>query len=154
MKRSPILNSELSRAIASMGHTDLMIVCDAGFPIPSDAWKIDLALTQDVPDLKTVLSLISADLITEKVGYAEDVPDRNPILLETIRSIFADADHESVAHDDILSTYAAKAKVVVRTGAFDPWGNVLLWSGVDAPKWFGKPGVKPTDFYADKLKKG
>ena len=34
MKRSNLLNSELSYAIASMGHGDLMIVCDAGFPIP------------------------------------------------------------------------------------------------------------------------
>ena len=29
-----ILNAELNHAIASMGHGDLMIVCDAGFPIP------------------------------------------------------------------------------------------------------------------------
>jgi simple sugar transport system permease protein/D-ribose pyranase len=151
MKRSALLNSELNHAIASMGHTDLMIVCDAGFPIPSDAWRIDLAL--DLPDLKTVLRLISAELIAEKVGYAEDLPERNPILLETVRSIFSDSDHEQVPHDDILGKYAAQAKVIVRTGAFDPWGNVLLWSGVDAPNWFNKPGVKPTDYYAEKLKR-
>ncbi|WP_109467080.1 D-ribose pyranase [Albibacillus kandeliae] len=153
MKRSALLNSELNHAIASMGHTDLMIVCDAGFPIPSDAWRIDLALARDLPDLKTVLRLISAELIAEKVGYAEDLPERNPILLETVRSIFSDSDHEQVPHDDILGKYAAQAKVIVRTGAFDPWGNVLLWSGVDAPNWFNKPGVKPTDYYAEKLKR-
>lgn len=154
MKRGPLLNSELSHAIASMGHTDLMIVCDAGFPIPSDAWRIDLALTRDVPDLKTVLNLISGEMIAERVGYAEDLPERNPLLLETVRSIFATSDHEMVSHDDILGTYAARAKVIVRTGAFDPWGNVLLWSGVDAAKWFNKPGVKPTEYYAEKLKTG
>ncbi len=153
MKRSALLNSELNHAIASMGHTDLMIVCDAGFPIPSDAWRIDLALARDLPDLKTVLRLISAELIAEKVGYADDLPERNPILLETVRSIFSDSDHEQVPHDDILGKYAAQAKVIVRTGAFDPWGNVLLWSGVDAPNWFNKPGVKPTDYYAEKLKR-
>ncbi len=95
----------------------------------------------------------SAELIAEKVGYAEDLPERNPILLETVRSIFSDSDHEQVPHDDILGKYAAQAKVIVRTGAFDPWGNVLLWSGVDAPNWFNKPGVKPTDYYAEKLKR-
>ena len=55
MIRSGILNAELNHAIASMGHGDLMIVCDAGFPIPSAAWRIDLAVVPDVPDLETVL---------------------------------------------------------------------------------------------------
>lgn len=50
MKRSKLINNELSYAIASMGHGDLMIVCDAGFPIPSSVWRIDLALIPDVPD--------------------------------------------------------------------------------------------------------
>ncbi|WP_367219297.1 RbsD/FucU domain-containing protein, partial [Mesorhizobium sp.] len=43
MNRNRLLNAELAHAIASMGHGDLMIVCDAGFPIPSTAWRIDLA---------------------------------------------------------------------------------------------------------------
>jgi D-ribose pyranase len=47
---------------------------------------------------------------------------------------------------------AAKAKVIVRTGAFDPWGNILLYSGVDVPAWFSKPGVVAPDYYAKKMK--
>jgi D-ribose pyranase len=43
---------------------------------------------------------------------------------------------------------AAKAKCIVRTGAFDPWGNILLYSGVDAPIWFSKPGLKVPEQYA------
>ena len=58
MKRGRILNAELNHAIASMGHGDLMIVCDAGFPIPDTAWRIDLAIEKDLPDLGQVLSLI------------------------------------------------------------------------------------------------
>ncbi|MDR6266042.1 D-ribose pyranase [Roseobacter sp. N2S] len=153
MKRGALLNSELNHAIASMGHGDLMIVCDAGFPIPKDAWRVDLALAKDLPDLKTVLSLIAQEFITEKVAYADDLTEHNPLLLETVRSLFAEADHEFVSHDTILSEMAAKAKVIVRTGAFDPWGNVLLYSGVDPKQWFNKPGVKPTDYYAEKMKK-
>ena len=40
MNRNRLLNAELSHAIASMGHGDLMIICDAGFPIPSSAWRM------------------------------------------------------------------------------------------------------------------
>ncbi len=56
-------------------------------------------------------------------------------------------------HEAILGEMAAKAKVIVRTGAFDPWGNILLYSGVDVPRWFDKPGVVAPDYYARKLAK-
>lgn len=152
MKRGELLNAELSAAIAQMGHGDLMIVCDAGFPIPSDAWRIDLAIKQDLPDLQTVLSLINDAFITEKVSYADALPDYNSVLLDYLRDQFDDADHEMIPHEVILGEMAAKAKVIVRTGAFDPWGNVLLYSGVDVPKWFSKPGVVAPPEYAKKLK--
>ena len=54
--------------------------------------------------------------------------------------------------EKILSEMAKKAKVIVRTGAFDPWGNILLYSGVDVPKWFAKPDTKIPDYYADRMK--
>jgi D-ribose pyranase len=142
VNRNRLLNAELSHAIASMGHGDLMIVCDAGFPIPSSAWRIDLAITPDVPDLATVLTPISENLIVERLSYADTLPEYNAPLLAPVK------------HEAILGEMAAKAKVIVRTGAFDPWGNILLYSGVDVPAWFSKPGVKAPDYYAKKLKKG
>lgn len=147
MFRGPILNSELMYAIASMGHTECMIVCDAGFPIPEDAWRIDLALVQDVPDLETVLSAIAQVFIAEKVSYAAEMAENNPPLLEKVQRLFPNSDYEPIPHAAILSEMAATAKVIVRTGAFDPWGNILLYSGVNAPYWFDKPGVKTPAAY-------
>jgi D-ribose pyranase len=152
VKSGKILNAELSYAIASMGHGDLMIVCDAGFPIPNDVWRVDLALIQDVPDLETVLTAISGAYIAENVAYAAEMADNNPVLLDKVKRIFADADHSTVPHEEILGGIAAKAKVIVRTGAFDPWGNILLYSGVDVKQWFSKPGTIAPDYYADKMK--
>lgn len=151
MNRNRLLNAQLSHAIASMGHGDLMIICDAGFPIPSTAWRIDLAITQDVPDIATVLAPIAENFIAEKVSYAEEIKIHNKPLLGKIESIFPDAELAPITHAQILGEMAAKAKVIVRTGAFDPWGNILLYSGVDVPKWFGKPGVVAPDYYARKL---
>ncbi len=152
MNRNRLLNAELAHAIASMGYGDLMIICDAGFPIPSSAWRIDLAIAPDVPDLETVLTPIAANLIAERVAYADTLPVHNAPLLEKVKRLFPDADHETVKHETILGEMAAKAKVIVRTGAFDPWGNILLYSGVDVPAWFSKPGVVAPDYYAKKLK--
>ena len=47
---------------------------------------------------------------------------------------------------------AVKAKVIVRTDAFDPWGNILLYSGVNVPAWFSKKGVVAPDYYAKRMK--
>lgn len=153
MKRGKLLNSELNHAIASMGHGDLMIVCDAGFPIPSTAWRIDLAITQDVPDLETVLSAVSDAFIAEKVSYAAEMAENNPPLLAKVQRLFAASEHAPIPHQQILSEMAAQAKVIVRTGAFDPWGNILLYSGVDAPIWFAKPGLNVPEQYQEIVKR-
>lgn len=153
MKRGAILNAELNHAIGAMGHGDIMLVCDAGFPIPRGAWRVDLAVVQDIPDLATVLAAIAGDFVAEKVSYADTLPVHNAPLLATVQRLFPDADHTMITHEQILGEMAAKAKVIVRTGAFDPWGNILLYSGVDVPKWFDKPGVVAPDYYARKLAK-
>ena len=152
MKRGTILNAELAHAIGCMGHGDLMIVCDAGFPIPRGAWRIDLALKADVPDLATVLEAIAGDFVAETVNYADTLPEHNPVLLNAVQRLFPDADHAMIPHTVILGEMAAKAKVIVRTGAFDPWGNIILRSGVDVPRWFDKPGVVAPPEYARKLR--
>jgi simple sugar transport system permease protein/D-ribose pyranase len=152
MNRSRLLNADLAHAVASMGHGDLMIVCDAGFPIPRGAWRIDLAVVPDVPDLATVLTAVAGAFIAEKIAYADTLPAHNAPLLQKLRGIFPDAEHEMIPHETILHDMAGRAKAIVRTGAFDAWGNVLLYSGVDVPAWFAKPGVVAPDYYARKIR--
>ncbi|MFP4199634.1 MAG: RbsD/FucU domain-containing protein, partial [Halanaerobium sp.] len=53
MKRKGILNREIGRIIASMGHGQYLLVCDAGFPIPEEADCVDLSLKKGIPDLPT-----------------------------------------------------------------------------------------------------
>ena len=152
MKRNGILNLGLNQALAAMGHGDLMIICDAGFPIPSQVTRVDLAIVPDVPDLETVLTAISADFIAEKFGYANEMAKNNPRLKEKVDRIFADAELVTFPHAEILTELAAKAKFIVRTGAFDPWGNIILYSGVDVPKWFAKAGTVVPEYYANRMK--
>ena len=129
-----------------------MIVCDAGFPIPSEVWRVDLALVPDVPDLETVSDGHQRRLHRgARWPTQQRMAENNPPLLEKVKRIFADAEHSTLSHEEILGGIASQAKVIVRTGAFDPWGNILLYSGVDVPQWFAKPGTKAPDYYADKL---
>jgi D-ribose pyranose/furanose isomerase RbsD len=151
MKRGGILNQQLSAAIAALGHGDGLLVVDAGFPVPSDAWRIDLAVTENLPDLRTVLDLIAAEMIVETVVLAAEVATHNAPLGEWVRNCWPGAAYEPVPHTQMLSEIPSRAKAVVRTGAFDPWGNILLVSGVDVPSWFTRPGVVVPDYYLDRM---
>lgn len=151
MKKRGILNAPLSAALATLGHTDLIMVVDAGFPIPPGANRIDLAIAENIPDLRTVLSLIADEIVVEGVVRAEDVVTNNPRLDEWLQATFDDAEFTTRTHADVLGELSHQAKVIVRTGAFEPWGNVGLFCGVDVPRWFGGEGVIAPDYYAAKL---
>ena len=56
MKRDGIINAQLAYEIARLGHTDLVVVCDAGLPIPEGPAVVDLAFCLGVPSFGTVLS--------------------------------------------------------------------------------------------------
>jgi D-ribose pyranose/furanose isomerase RbsD len=151
VKRRGILNQPLSDALASLGHTDLLMVCDAGFPIPRGANRIDLAIAPDLPDLRTVLGLIRDEVITERIVIAAEMAEYNAPLYEWLRENFSDAEFDQRPHEEMLSQVTEGAKAVVRTGAFDPWGNIGLVSGVDAPRWFSREGVRVPDYYRDRV---
>lgn len=152
MKRGPILHPELCRALAMMGHGDVFIVSDAGFPIPKDVWRIDLAIAPNLPDLYSVLDLVRAELIVERIMYAAEIETNNVPLANWLRTSFAGsgADFEPVSHTRMLSDVAASARVIVRTGAFNPWGNIGLVCGTDPDAWFAIPGTVMPDEYAQR----
>lgn len=149
MKHGRILNAELSRAIALMGHGDLFMVCDAGFPIPLDRWRIDLAITHNLPDLYTILELVMTELTVEKVLYADLVEEHNQPLKQRLEAMFegTGAELEMVRNEDVLGELAHTAKVIVRTGAFNPFGNIVLVCGTVPDEWFALPGTVMPEAY-------
>ena len=147
MKKSGILNKKLNTAIADMGHSDMLIIADAGFPIPDEAQRIDLAIEKDLPTVEQVLRLVVEDFIYEKVIVANEQKLYNPPCFERVRALCDRCEVETIPHAEIMEKMPKAAKYIVRTGGFEPWGNVILISGVDAPRWFDKPGVITPDYY-------
>lgn len=80
MKKIGVFNKELSCIIADMGHTDSMVICDAGFPIPSIIKRIDLALTPGIPTLIAILS----EMIIEKIIVCREIEDLNRSLFKEL----------------------------------------------------------------------
>jgi D-ribose pyranase len=149
MKKSRILNKYLNNAIASMGHGDILIISDAGFPIP-EGKRIDLAIEQDKPGILEILDLVTSDLIYERAIVATEQKDFNPILFDKVTKICDRCSIETITHKEIIEEFTKKAKYIIRTGGFEPWGNIILYSGVDAPIWFEKPGTKVPDYYQER----
>lgn len=156
MKRSGIFNQPLNSVLASLGHGDLLIVSDVGFPIPTAVTRIDMAIAADLPDLRTMLALLSQELFTERVVIAEEMEEYNRPLYAWLHEHFAGVEFETRPHAEMLGPVAASAKAIVRTGAFDPWGNIGLVSGVDVARFFTsggsiKEGIVVPDYYRDRL---
>ena len=63
MKKSGILNAKLSEIIASMGHTDKLVICDSGLPIPKGAQTVDLALSLNIPSFIDTLQVILQEML-------------------------------------------------------------------------------------------
>jgi D-ribose pyranase len=147
VKKSRILNKYLNQAIADLGHTDYIIIADAGFPISDDAKRIDLAIEKDKPGIIEILELVMSDLIYEECIVAEEQKSFNPPHFEKVTALCDRCAVTTMPHARLIEEMASKAKYIVRTGAFEPWGNVILRSGVDAPLWFQKPGTIVPGYY-------
>ncbi len=132
MKRNGILHPELAKAIASLGHGDLIMVTDASFPIPGDVKRIDVAVAPNIPRFLDVLSVILTEVVVEEVYVAHETLEKNPDIHEGIMRLLyryqLNARMKEVSHEQ-LKEIAKKAKFVVRTGEFTPYSNIALLCG-------------------------
>lgn len=129
MKKTKLLNSYLSAAVANMGHKQMLVLGDAGLPVPKGVEKIDLAVTEGVPELLTVLDAVLSELCVEKIILAEELRQKNPEMEREICRRFAGTELEYVPHEQ-FKKMTEKAEVVVRTGETRAYSNVILVSGV------------------------
>lgn len=132
MKQSELLNAPLSAVVATMGHTDSLVIADAGLPIPSQPERIDLAITKNFPQFLPVLEATLTELCIERVVLAEEIKQHNDAIHQAILALLK-TNH--IAHIDYCSHEQFKAqtqhsKAVVRTGECSPYANILLFSGV------------------------
>lgn len=88
MKRNGTLNSDVSRVLSYMGHTDQIAIGDCGLPIPDSTERIDLALAFGEPPFIRVLELVLQDMKVEKIILAEEITDQNPDMLANIQALF------------------------------------------------------------------
>ena len=129
MKKQGILNAQLAEVIASMGHTDLLVVADAGFPVPSGVPCVDLAVRCGLPLMLDVTAAIADELEIEALTVADELLAQGSELPDALRLLFPGAASTHISHED-LKQLSARARAVVRTGECTPYYNVILRAGV------------------------
>ena len=129
MKKSTLINSEISYEISKMGHTDSIVVCDSGLPIPSGVKRIDLALKKGLPTFLDTLDTILEELEVEEVVIAKEIIESSKDLYREIEKRFSNITITTVSHED-FKILTKESKAIVRTGEFTPYANIILKSGV------------------------
>lgn len=130
MKKHGILNSEISKVLSDLGHTDEIVIADAGLPIPDNVKKIDLALSLSEPSFIRVLELVLEDMKVESVLLAEEILKVNTEQYNAVRELLVDEEEiHFISHEDFKEKLG-DAKAVIRTGEATPYSNIILQAGV------------------------
>jgi D-ribose pyranase len=128
VKRTALLNSDLSQVIASMGHGDMLVIGDAGLPIPDGPRRIDLAVTRGVPLLTDVLQAVLSEMQVEGVVVADEALSGDKALPAWYPQSLGIAP-QTVSHEE-FKRRSATARALVRTGECTPYANIMLIAGV------------------------
>lgn len=132
MKKTPLLNIALSRVIASLGHGDIVMIVDAGMPVPPGVELIDLALTHGVPDFVSVLKIVLTEMQVESHVLADEILIKQPPALATLKVLgeAGELGEQRLLSHEALKDLSRRAKAIVRTGECQPYTNIALVAGV------------------------
>jgi D-ribose pyranase len=128
-KTSTTINPALSRIISETGHTDQIVVTDAGLPIPPGSERVDLAYRPGAPAFLDVLDTVLAELVVEGATVSSEVADVSPHLLQALRDRLPGIEMELVPHTEFKQR-TRSARAFVRSGEYTPYANVILHAGV------------------------
>ena len=137
MKKGTVLNADISSVISRLGHTDTLVVCDAGLPVPRSSARIDMALTQGVPSFMQVLEVVTAEMQVEAAVIAEEIKIHNPQLHATLLNHLEQLQQHQGNTIEIRYTsheqfkkQTADSQAVIRSGECSPYANIILCAGV------------------------
>lgn len=155
MRPGRILHPELAKALATCGHTDIVLVTDAGFPIPKDANRIDLGYYAGQADVLDILKMLRQEIFVEQVAFAAEVKTYHPALYQELQKIYtgAGATFKKTTHEDLVENIAPMAKVVIRSGSLNAWANFALTCSTDPFAWFTEEDITILPAYVERRKR-
>lgn len=130
IKKFGILHNELAQEIAKSGHLDKFVIGDAGLPVPKGVKCIDLALIEGQPSFIVTLKAILNELKVESAIIDTEMAEVSPHIKKELQMVINNEfPVENIPHAE-LQELVKEAKVVIRTGEFTPYCNIILTAGV------------------------
>lgn len=125
---SPLLNPHVASLLRRLGHTDMLLIPDKGFPIPPGVETVDLTLTVDIPTVPQILAAIEADFPFDRLICAEELQHAVPERFQQYQDLVGGRMIENFPHV-LFKEIAARARGCLRSADSTPFGNVILVSG-------------------------
>jgi D-ribose pyranase len=129
MLKTGILNPQINSLLSRVRHTNMLVICDRGFPFWPTIETVDIALIDNVPTVLQVLTAILPNFVVGEIIMASEFRDHNSAQTQ---SQFASA------IGSILLTYkphylefkplVPQAIGLIRTGDTIPYANMILVS--------------------------
>lgn len=137
MKKGTLLNSEISSVVSRLGHTDSLVIGDAGLPVPQGPQRIDLALTQGIPGFLQVTKVVTEEMQVESAVLAEEIKQHNPQLHQELLALLESLQQHQgniisiryISHEQ-FKQQTQRSQAVIRSGECSPYANIILNAGV------------------------
>lgn len=129
MKKHGILNSDIASVLSYLGHTDQILIADAGLPVPDHVLRIDLAVKPGLPSFLDVLDAVLNDMYVEAYVIAEEIDTHNPPMAKAITERMTERACEKVSHET-FKDLSHDVKAIIRTGEVTPYANIILQANV------------------------
>ncbi len=126
MKKEGIINSEISKVLSYIRHTDLICISDLGLPCPNGIKVIDLSLKLGLPSFIEVLTEIAKDMKIERIILAEEIKSNKKVHAQ-ILNMFENISIEYISHKN-FKQITSDCKAIIRTGEATPYANIILQS--------------------------
>lgn len=123
--------------IARLGHTDSIVLGDAGLPIPEGPQRIDLALTPGIPSFLQVAQAVTSEMQVESAIMAQEIRQHNPqrhsellALLDVLQQQQGNTISIRYISHEQFKQQAQCSQATIRSGEITPYANVILVAGV------------------------
>lgn len=129
MLKEGIFHPQLCRVLAELRHKDMLVIGDAGLPIPKGVERVDLGWKAGSPGYLEVLEEILKEITVEAAVFAEEALSVTPEFHEKAKALLPENLPISYIPHTELKEMSEKTKAIVLTGEFTGYTNVVLVCG-------------------------
>ena len=129
MLKEGIFHPQLCRVLAELRHKDMLVIGDAGLPIPKGVERVDLGWKAGSPGYLEVLEEILKAITVEEAVFADEALSVTPEFHEKAKALLPDNLPVSYIPHTELKEMSEKAKAIRLTGEFTGSTNGVLVCG-------------------------